>query len=134
MAERIQVRLHDLGYRIALKPVSRSELRKRWALGQFDLMLHAVLMPPLPAPALALAIELAGKHELLASELPRIGAEAEAAVRELKVRERALALAAQLPLIPLYAQSAVLSASPRWYLPFDGQGLPRFDDAYAVGE
>ena len=134
VAERIQVRLHDLGYRIALKPVSRSELRKRWALGQFDLMLHAVLMPPLPAPALALAIELAGKHELLASELPRIGAEAEAAVRELKVRERALALAAQLPLIPLYAQSAVLSASPRWYLPFDGQGLPRFDDAYAVGE
>lgn len=134
VAERIQVRLHDLGYRIALKPVSRSELRNRWALGQFDLMLHAVLMPPLPAPALAVAIELAGGHQLLASELPAIGAEPEGPRRELKARERAMALAAQLPLIPLYAQSAVLSASPRWYLPFDGQGLPDFDDAFAVGE
>src|SRR5262249_52802147 len=75
VAERIQVRLHDLGYRIALKPVSRSELRNRWALGQFDLMLHAVLMPPLPAPALAVAVELAGGHQLLASELSAIGAE-----------------------------------------------------------
>ncbi len=134
VAERIQVKLHDLGYRIALKAVSRSDLRSRWASGQFDLMLHAVLMPPIAGPALALAIELARRHDLLASELPAIGAEQDASRREAKARERAVALGPELAVIPLYAQSLVLSSSPRWVLPFDAQGLPQFDDAFATHE
>jgi peptide/nickel transport system substrate-binding protein len=134
VAERIQVKLHDLGYRIALKAIPRSELRSRWASGQFDLMLNAVLMPPVPGPALALAIELAGRHDLLASELPAIGAEQDASRREAKARERAVALGPELAVIPLYAQSLVLSSSPRWYLPFDAQGLPQLDDAFAMHE
>jgi MarR-like DNA-binding transcriptional regulator SgrR of sgrS sRNA len=134
VAERIQVKLHDLGYRIALKAVSRSDLRSRWASGQFDLMLHAVLMPPIAGPALALAIELARRHDLLASELPAIGAEQDASRRDAKARERAVALGPELAVIPLYAQSLVLSSSPRWYLPFDAQGLPQFDDAFATHE
>ncbi|HEX4621672.1 MAG TPA: peptide ABC transporter substrate-binding protein, partial [Myxococcaceae bacterium] len=36
VAERIQVRLHDLGYRIQLRSMARASLRAAWASGDFD--------------------------------------------------------------------------------------------------
>jgi hypothetical protein len=133
VAERIQVRLHDLGYRIQLRALPRASLRAAWAIGDFDAMLHAVLLPPVPASALAVVLEVAGRHDALASELPPLGAIADAGLRDAKVRERATALAPTLPLIPLYVQGVSVQISPRAEgLSADGFGLPTLDDVFLV--
>jgi MarR-like DNA-binding transcriptional regulator SgrR of sgrS sRNA len=135
VAERIQVKLHSRGYRISLKGVPRSELRSRWSSGQFDLMLQGVLLPPVPSLALPVVIELAGRHSLLDAELRSVGAEADEEARFRKARERAEALAPELPLIPLYAQSARIAVLPQvTNLDFDAQGLPDFDGAFIGAE
>jgi peptide/nickel transport system substrate-binding protein len=131
VAERLQLKLHDAGYRVAIRGLSRSALRARWASGDFDLMLHAVLLPPVAGPALAILLEVAGRHDLLARELPAIGALGEGAARDARARERARALQPALPLLPLYAQSLRVSASPKVAaLDVDGYGVPRLDDAF----
>lgn len=133
VAERIQVKLHDRGVKVALQALPRAELRARWARGDFELMLHAVLLPPLAGPALAVVLETAGRHELLASELPPIGAEADAAGREARAVERAEALGPSLPLIPLYAQALRVEAAPTLAgLAFDAQGLPLLDQLFLL--
>ena len=119
---------------MALKGLSRSALRARWADGDFDLMLHAVLLPPVAAPALAVVLDTAGRHDLLGRELPPIGAIADATAREAKVRERALALQPELSLIPLYAQSLRVSFSPKVVgLETDAFGIPQLDGAFFGG-
>ncbi len=60
VAERIQVKLHDRGYKVALEPLPRSMLRARWAKGDFELMLHSLLLPPVPGPALAVVLDAGG--------------------------------------------------------------------------
>ena len=130
VAERIQVKLHDLKYAVALKPVSRAQLRAAWASGDFDLMLHSVLLPPFAGPALALAIELSGRRDLLPTELPAIGALADAGERERAALERARALLPSLPIIPLYSQAIGFQVSSEVVsLGLDGYGLPVLDDA-----
>ncbi len=135
VAERIQVKLHELKYRIALRPLPRSQLRALWASGAYDLMLHALLLPPSPAAALSLAIEGAGRHDLLAAELPPLGAIANDSERDAAARERAKALVSSLPSIPLYAQalSAIGSEEVKGLHP-DAQGLPALDDAFLATE
>lgn len=131
VAERVQVKLHDRGYRIFLKGLSRTDLRARWASGQFDLMLHGLLLPPQPAAALAVVIEAAGRHDLLSTELPPLGTESDRTRRDARARERAVALASQLNLIPLYAQSISISFAPQLSnLVFDAYGLPEFENAF----
>ncbi|MBX5483746.1 MAG: hypothetical protein IRZ16_18130 [Myxococcaceae bacterium] len=131
VAERLQVKLHDAGYQVALKAVSRTTLRARWADGDFDLMLHALLLPPLPAPALAVVIDAAGRHDLLAKELPAIGAITHDADRDARVRERARALQPQLAFIPLYAQSLEVVRRPEVLgIEADAFGLPQLDGAF----
>jgi MarR-like DNA-binding transcriptional regulator SgrR of sgrS sRNA len=134
VAERVQVKLHDRGYRISLKGLARSELRARWASGQFDLMLHGLLLPPQPAAALAVVIDAAGRHDLLSTELPPLGAESDRVRRDARARERAMALANQLHLIPLYAQSISISFAPQLKnLAFDAYGLPEMENAFFSG-
>jgi hypothetical protein len=131
VAERIQVKLHDRGYRIKLEALPRAELRARWASGDFDLMLHGLLLPPLAGPALAVVMEAAGRHDLQSVELPLIGAVAEPLAREAKARERAEALRPSLSLLPLYAQGLRLQASPNVAnLSLDAQGLPLLDEVF----
>lgn len=131
VAERIQVKLHDRGYNVALEPQPRAELRARWAKGDYELMLHSLLLPPVPGPALAVVLDAAGRKDLLGVELPRIGALADAAARDTKARERALALAPSVPLLPLYAQGLALRAAPEvGGLAFDAQGLPMLDGVW----
>lgn len=131
VAERIQVKLHDRAFRIVLRGISRSDLRQKWATGDFDLMLHGVLLPPAPAPAFAVALDLSGRRDLLSSELPFIGALNDAAARDSRVRERAEALLPQLNVFPLYAQALALQARPEVQnLLFDAQGLPKLADAF----
>jgi hypothetical protein len=133
VAERIQVRLHDRGYKIALRAVSRSDLRAIWASGDFDLMLHPLLLPPVPGPALAVTMEAAGRHDLLPVELPLIGNIADPAARDARARERAEALRPSLSFIPLYAQGLRVQASPAVAnLGFDAQGLPILEEAFLV--
>jgi hypothetical protein len=131
VAERLQVRLHDRGYTVALEPLPRAALRARWAKGDYELMLHSLLLPPVPGPALAVVLDAAGRKDLLGVELPRIGALPDAAARDAKARERALALAPSVPLLPLYAQGLALRAAPEVRgLVFDAQGLPMLDGAW----
>jgi hypothetical protein len=131
VAERIQVRLHDRGYKVALRPVPRSELAARWASGDFDLLLQSLLLPPVPAAALALTIELGGRHDLLAVELTGLGAIADAAARDARARDRAAALRSSLSILPLYARAPELSASPAVQgLRSDAFGLPMLDQVF----
>ncbi|NTX12194.1 peptide ABC transporter substrate-binding protein [Myxococcus sp. CA051A] len=133
VAERIQVKLHERGYTVALEPLTRSALRARWAKGDFELMLHALLLPPVPGPALAVVLDAGGRKDLLGVELPAIGALSDAAARDARVRERALALAASLPLLPLYAQGLGLRVVPEvGGLVMDAQGLPMLDGAFIL--
>ena len=131
VAERIQVKLHERGYTVALEPLPRSALRARQAKGDFELMLHALLLPPVPGPALAVVLEAGGRHDLLGVELPAIGVLADAGARDARARERALALAPSVPLVPLYAQGLGVRLAPEvGGLEFDAQGLPWMDGLY----
>ncbi|MFB1481052.1 ABC transporter substrate-binding protein [Corallococcus sp. RDP092CA] len=131
VAERIQVKLHDQGYTVALEPQSRAALRSRQAKGDFELMLSAYLLPPIPGPALAVVLEAGGRRDLLGVELPPIGALTDAGARDARSRERALALAPSVPLIPLYAQGLAVRAAPEVTgLALDAQGLPVLEGAW----
>jgi peptide/nickel transport system substrate-binding protein len=131
VAERVQIRLHDLGYRIQLRALPRAALRARWASGDFDALFQSVLLPPVPAAAFAVVLDVAGRHDLLSAELPPLGALADASQRDAKVRERALALEPSLPAIPLYVQGLSVQASPRLEgLSTDAFGLPTLDDVF----
>lgn len=133
VAERIQVKLHERGYTVALEPLPRSALRARWAAGDFELMLHALLLPPVPGPALAVVLDAGGRRDLLGVELPAIGALADSAARDARARERALAVAPSVPLVPLYAQALGVRAAPEvGGLKFDAQGLPLLDGLHLV--
>ncbi|MCY1002084.1 peptide ABC transporter substrate-binding protein [Myxococcus sp. MISCRS1] len=133
VAERIQVKLHERGYTVALEPLSRAALRARWAKGDFELMLHALMLPPAPGPALAVVLDAGGRKDLLGVELPAIGALTDMAARDARARERALALAATLPLLPLYAQGLGVRAMPEvGGLVMDTQGLPTLDGAFLL--
>jgi MarR-like DNA-binding transcriptional regulator SgrR of sgrS sRNA len=131
VAERIQVKLHRSGYRIALRPVARRTLRQRWAKRDFDLLLMSVMLPPRPAAALAVVLELASEPERMRAELPPLGLVSEASARAAKAKERAKVLASQLPLIGLYAQAMRLYIKPNVEaLVPDAYGLPQLDDAF----
>lgn len=131
VAERLQVKLHDRGLRIALRPLSREALRAAWARGDFELLLDSVLLPPVPAPALGVVIELAGRHDLLHTELTAIGAVADATARDALARQRAEALRGTLPIVALFAQALPLRRAPHVHgLSFDAYGLPMLDWAF----
>ena len=133
VAERIQVKLHDRGYKVALEPLTRTLLRMRWAKGDFDLMLQSLLLPPIPGPALAVVLDAGGRKDLLGVELPLIGTVADPTARDARVRERALALAASVPIVPLYAQGLGVRVAPELGgLVLDAQGLPLLDGAYLL--
>lgn len=96
-------------------------------------MLHSLLLPPVPGPALAVVLDAAGRKDLLGVELPRIGVLPDAAARDARALERALALAPSVPLLPLYAQGLALRAEPEVNgLVFDAQGLPVLDGVWLV--
>lgn len=133
VAERIQVKLHDRGYKVALEPLPRSLLRTRWAKGDYDMMLQSLLLPPVPGPALAIVLDAAGRKDLLGVELPLIGAVADMTARDAKARDRAVALGPSVQILPLYAQGLGVRAVPELGgLVLDAQGLPVLDGAYFI--
>jgi len=131
VAERLQVLLHDAGYPVRLQADSRAALGQARRAGTLEAALVSLLLPPLPAPALALVLGLAGDTGLLARELPGLGAEADAAARAARVAQRQAALAEALPVLPLYARGLRVGLSEALLdARRDGFGLLLLDEAW----
>lgn len=127
VAERLQVKLGPLGYRLKLEALPRRQLRERLAAGP-DLALVGLLMPPLPAPAFALTLSLAGEPARLAEwDSLNVEARSDAAV------ERA---SKPMPnVFPLFVQGlGVTTTREVQHLTRDSYGLPRLDDVFLAGE
>ena len=130
IAEKLQVRLQPLGFRVSFRPVSHAELRSRWASGSSELMLHTVLLPPAPAAALALIYELARQR------LPTaITSATDLASQDKAARDLAASAAPSLDLIPLCVQGlGVSTTNDVQHLTRDAMGLPRLDDVFLSSE
>jgi hypothetical protein len=127
VAERLQVKLGPLGYRLKLEALPRPQLRARLASG-VDLTLVGVLLPPTPAPALAVVLSLPGPP----TRLPELDALSEAA-RADAVIERASKPAANV--FPLFVQGLGVTTAPQvQHLTRDAFGLPRLDDVFLAPE
>lgn len=127
VAERLQVKLGALGYRLKLEALPRRQLRERLAAGP-DLALVGVLLPPQPAPALSMVLALAKEPSRLA-DLDGLGelARAEAVVER--------ASRPQANIFPLYVQGLGVTVSREvQHLTRDAYGLPRLDDVFLAGE
>lgn len=130
VAERIALKLHDRGYDVRLAGLGRADLRVRWARGDYDLMLQSVLLPSEEGPALAIALELSGRHDLLARELPPVGALPELAARDALALQRATALTSAGSAIPLFVQGVRLKlARTVTGPPLDRMGVPDLANA-----
>jgi MarR-like DNA-binding transcriptional regulator SgrR of sgrS sRNA len=131
VAERLQILLRDAGVRLTLAPRSPEALDRDWSGGQGDLALRSVLLPPLPAPALAVVLELSGDAAASRRELAPLGAVADAQERAARARERALQLAGTLPVVPLYVEALRARLDPALVdVRRDGSGLLVLDDAW----
>ena len=132
VAERIQVKLQPLGFRVALQAVTRRELRERWHSKQYEMMLMGVLLPAVPEGAYALVLQLANQPELAAATVTAT----DSAARDKAWRDAALSLQQPgLPVVPLYVQGLAVTASKDvLHLSRDAQGLARLDDAFLSAE
>jgi peptide/nickel transport system substrate-binding protein len=131
VAERLQVLLHDAGFKVKLRADSRAGLARARAAGEVEAALVSVLLPPVPAPALAVVLGLTGDASLLGKELPSLGAVADADARAKLVGERAQALQPSLPVLPLFARGLRLQLSPSLIdARRDAFGLLVLDDAW----
>ena len=130
VAQRLQILLRDAGVQLTLAPRTPEALDRDWRAGQADLALRSVLLPPVPAGALGVVLELAGDVESR-RELAPLGAVADTSERAARARERALQLAATLPVLPLYAEGLRARVDPSLVdVRRDGFGLWMLDDAW----
>lgn len=131
IAERLQVKLQPLGYRVALKATPRDEVRARAASSQ-ELTLQSLLLPPSPTAALAVLIEASGQRAQLSQALAAIAA---APDPDVKARELAVELLPRLPLLPLATRGVALAAqNDLQHLTRDALGLPRLADVFYAPE
>lgn len=120
VAERLQVKLGTLGYRLKLEALPRRQFRERLTTGP-DLALVGVLVPPSPVPALELIAALSNEKVQLD------GQPHDALI------ERASKPAANV--FPLFVQGLGVSATRDvQHLTRDSYGLPRLDDVFLAGE
>lgn len=125
IAQRLQVKLQPLGYRIALKPVPRAQLRSR-AAGENELVIHSFALPPSTLGTLLVWLELGGQRARIPAVVQQVAA---AADPEGKARELAAQLTAELSVIPLVTRGLGVTASKDvQHLTRDVLGLPRLDD------
>jgi hypothetical protein len=131
IAERLQVKLQPLGYRVALRGLSRQALRER-PPGPDELTLAALLLPPSPAAALAVLAHLAGEPERVPALQQALAA---AADPDARARELAATLASELRLWPVATRGLGVSAARDvQHLTRDSLGLPRLDDVSLAPE
>ena len=131
VAERLQILLADAGVQLTLSARTAEALERDWGAGQGDLALRSVLLPPLPAPALAVVLELTGDTAAQRRELAALGAVPDAAERATRARERALQLAGTLPVLPLHVEGLRARLDPSLIdVRRDALGLLVLDDAW----
>lgn len=131
IAQRLQVKLQPLGYRLALKPTPRSALRTR-SPGEGEVFLRSLALPPTATGALVLWLALAGQEARIPALLQQLAA---APDLDARARELALQLAPELPLIPLVTRGLGVIAAPEvQHLTRDALGLPRLDDVFFAAE
>ena len=131
IAERLQVKLQPLGYRVALKGLSRRELQAR-PPGAAELKLAALLLPPSPAGALAVLADVAGQAERVPALQQALAA---AGDPDARARELALGLTSELLLWPVATRGlGVTTSRDVQHLTRDALGLPRLDDAFLSPE
>lgn len=131
VAERLQILLRDAGVQLTLAARAAEALDRDWRAGQGELALRSVLLPPAPAAALAVVLELAGDPALQRRELSALGAVPDAAERAARTRERALQLAGSIPVLPLHAEGLRARVDPALVdVRRDGLGLLVLDDAW----
>jgi hypothetical protein len=127
IAQRLQVKLQPLGYRLSLKPTPKAQLRAR-APAENEVSLQSLALPPTPTGALVTWLELAGQHARIPSLLQQLAAAPEL---DAKARDVAGALGAELPLVPLVTRGlGVTAAKDLQHLTRDALGLPRLDDVF----
>ncbi|HVP62267.1 MAG TPA: peptide ABC transporter substrate-binding protein [Myxococcaceae bacterium] len=132
VAQRLQILLRDAGVQLTLGARSAEALDRDWRGGQGDLALRSVLLPPLPAPALAVVLELAPDPELARRELAALGALPDGDARAARARERAQQLRGALPVVPLYVEGLRARVDPAMVdVRRDGFGLMVLDDAWS---
>lgn len=131
IAGRLQVKLQPRGYRLALRPTPGAELRARRPK-EGEVFLRSFVLPPTPAGALVLWLELAGQRARIPELLKQLSA---AADMDAKARELASQLGPGLPLVPLVTRGlGVVAAKEVQHLTRDALGLPRLDDAFLAAE
>jgi hypothetical protein len=127
IAQRLQVKLQPLGYRLALRPTPRAQLRTH-PPGEGEVTLQSLALPPSPTGALVLWLELAGQRARIPSLLQQLAA---APDLDARAREVAGTLGAELSLIPLVTRGlGVTAAKDVQHLTRDALGLPRLDDVF----
>ena len=131
VAERLQILLRDAGVQLTLAPRAPDALDRDWRAGQGDLALRSVLLPPAPAAALALVLELTGDLGTSRAELAALGGLADPAERAARGRDRALQLGSTLSVLPLYAEGLRARVDPALVdVRRDAFGLLMLDDAW----
>jgi hypothetical protein len=131
VAQRLQILLRDAGVSLTLGARTPETLDRDWRAGQGDLALRSVLLPPAPAAALAVVLELAGDPGASRRELAGLGALAEERERTARTRERALQLAGSVPVLPLYVEGLRARLDPALVdVRRDAFGLWTLDDAW----
>ncbi len=131
VAERMQVKLHDLGLALKISRLPRPAFRKAVAGGAYELALVSVMAIPEAGMALAQLVSLALGREAAREELRTIGGGADAAARKALALARAEQLLPRLPLLPLYAQASRVLARPGVAgIGFDASGAPSLADGW----
>ncbi len=131
IAQRLQVKLQPLGYRLALKATPRAQLRGRLPV-EGEVLLQSFVLPPSPAGALLMWLDLGGQRARIPSVLQQLAAAPDVDAR---ARELALQLAGELPVIPLVTRGLGVTASKDvQHLTRDVLGLPRLDDVFLAAE
>jgi peptide/nickel transport system substrate-binding protein len=131
VAQRLQILLRDAGVSLTLGARTPETLDHDWRAGQGDLALRSVLLPPVPAAALAVVLELAGDTGASRRELAALGALAEERERAARTRERALQLGSTLPVLPLYVEGLRARLDPALVdVRRDAFGVWTLDDAW----
>lgn len=127
IAQRLQVKLEPLGYRLALKASSRGELQTH-TLTESEVALRSFALPPSPTGMLTLWLELAGQRARIPSVLQQLSTAA-----DVDAKARELSTQLDLPVLPLVTRGLGVTVSSKvQHLSRDVLGLPRFDDAFLV--
>ncbi len=134
IAERLQLKLRPLGYRVALKGVPREELHSR-PPRERELQLTTTLLPPAPAAATAVMLALAGERGRIAQLQAALVGLANPLEVDSAARQFAQAVLPELALWPLATRGlGVTTSADVRHLTRDPLGLPRLDDVFLSAE